>query len=330
MHPKHQYPKRRIASLLFFVAILAALGLGWLFRQDISDWYRLRNYDPSAEVVALADQDTMTAEARRIFYTTHPSITGEDDFNANCRQGGASEYSIVLGCYVSSGGLNGNMFLYDIDDERLNGVMQVTAAHEMLHAAYERLGTKERERVDAMLMETYRALPGGRIKDTIAQYEKADPAAVPSELHSILGTELAVLLPALEDYYRQYFTNRQAVVGYSEQYEGEFTRRQDQVAQYDAQLVALKASIEADQQEIDSRRADLDQQQQELESQQADPAAFNALVSDYNQQVAAYNALVQQTRADIEEYNRLVEVRNDLALEVKELTEAIDSRPETL
>lgn len=325
-------PKKRLSGLVFTLVLLAVLGIGFFFRQDVSDWYRLRQYQPPAEVVTLADQDTMTDEGRRIFYTTHPAITGEDEFNTNCRQGNASEYSIVLGCYVSNGGLYGDMYLFNINDERLSGVMQVTAAHEMLHAAYDRLSTKERERVDALLLQAYKQLPEGRIKDTIAQYEANDPTSVPSELHSILGTEVRNLPPELEEYYSQYFVNRSAVVAFSEQYEGEFARREAQVAEYDARLASLKADIESNQAKIDSLNSELSQERAQLDALEAsgDAAAFNAQVGSYNQDVAAYNALVAETRAQIETYNALVEERNNLALEVKELTEAIDSRPETL
>lgn len=329
MHPHYNRSRGRFAGLILFVAILVALGLGWLFRQDISDWWRLREYQPPAQVVQLADQATMTDEGRRIFYTTHPEITDEAAFNANCRQGTAAEYSIILGCYVSNGGLYGNMYLFNIDDQRLSGVMQVTAAHEMLHAAYDRLSPSERERIDALLTETYQNMPAGRIKDTIAQYEAADPASVPSELHSILGTELRDLPPELEEYYRQYFTDRLAIVAFSEQYETEFTRRQDQVAAYDVRLAQLKATIDANQARIESLNAGLNRQAQQLESIQ-DPGIYNQAANAYNAEVAAYNELVRLTRAQIDEYNALVETRNNLALEVQALTEAIDSRPETL
>lgn len=322
----------RRSGLIISLVLLIAVASGWLFRLDISDWWRLRDYDPSAEVVALAEQTTMTSDAERLFYTTHPDVTGEETFNANCRQGEATEYSIVLGCYVSNGGLYGNMYLYDIDDPRLSGVVQVTAAHELLHAAYDRLGTKERERIDGLLMEEYRNLPEGRVRQTIAQYEANDPASVPSELHSILGTELAELSPELEEYYSRYFSDRQVVVRFSAQYEAEFSRRQEQVAEYDAQLTAAKATIEANQREIDIQRGLLDQERAALDAFEAagDSAAFNSRVGTYNREVVSYNALVNATRVQIEEYNQLVETRNALALEVQELTKAIDSRPATL
>lgn len=332
MLPHQQSHKKGFAGLIFTASLLVVLAGGYLFRQDLSDWYRLRQYQPPAEIVALADQISLTDDGRRIFYTTHPDITGKDEFNTNCRQGAASEYSIVLGCYVSNGGLYGDMYLYDIDDERLSGVVQVTAGHEMLHAAYDRLSDKERERVDALLLQTYQNLPEGRIRDTIAQYEANDPAAVPSELHSILGTELRDLPPELEEYYSQYFADRLVVVAFSEQYEAEFTRRTNQVAEFDARLASLKTDIEANQAAIDARNSDLEQARAQLDAFEAsgDAAGFNALVGSFNAQVAAYNALVAETRTQIETYNSLVEERNNLALEVAELTKAIDSRPEAL
>ena len=330
--PSNSQSRKGRSGLIFSLALMLVLGAGWLFRDDVSDWWRLRDYDPSAEIVALADQTTMTESARRQFYVTHPDITDREAFNANCRQGNASEYSIVLGCYVSNGGLYGNMYLYDIDDPRLSGVVQVTAAHEMLHAAYDRLSSDEQARVDALLMQTYRDLPDGRIKQTIAQYEANDPSSVPSELHSILGTELASLPPELEDYYSRYFTDRQAVVRFSAQYEGEFERRQAQVAQYDAQLAAAKATIDANEAEINAQLANLEQEKAELSALESsgNGVAYNARVGPYNQAVGSYNALVAETRAQIESYNALVDIRNELALEVEELTKAIDSRPESL
>lgn len=327
-----QYPKRHRLSLVLSLALAFVLGMGWFYRQDIADWYRVRNYQASAEVLALADQTTMTDYGRRIFYSSHPEISDKTSFNNNCRQGSVSEYSIVLGCYISRNGLYGNLYLYDIDDQRLEGIKQVTAAHEMLHAAYDRLSQSEKQEIDRQLMEVYNNLPDGRIKDTIGQYEANDPSSVPSELHSILGTELADLPQSLEKYYSKYFTNRQAIVAYSLQYDEEFTRRESQVATYDRQLSELKATIEADQAEIDSLGNLLRSQRNQLDQYEANGNAvgFNNLVGEYNANVDTYNTLVRRTRDEIDNYNGLVEIRNDLALEVKELSEAIDSRPQTL
>ena len=36
-------------------------------------------------------------------------------------------------------------YIYNVNDERLNGLKEVTAAHEMLHAAYERLPESDKK-----------------------------------------------------------------------------------------------------------------------------------------------------------------------------------------
>src|SRR5438045_4204235 len=108
----------------------------YLERQNVYDWWRLRNYVVPSNVAALADDTTMDPLARKIFYVAHPALQERDTFRANCT---VDEKTIVLGCYRSGIGI----FVYDVNDPRLNGILQVTAAHEMLHAAYERLNTKE-------------------------------------------------------------------------------------------------------------------------------------------------------------------------------------------
>ncbi len=334
LHPHYQkHHRRRLGGLIFSFLLLAVLAGGWLFRQDISDWWRLREYQAPPAVVALADETTMTDKGRRIYYTTHPQITDREQFNSSCRQGTAAEYSIILGCYINSGGLYGSMYLYNVNDQRLDGVMQVTAAHEMLHAAYDRLSDKERQRVDQLLRQAYERLPADSpIRQAIAQYEASDPAAVPSELHSILGTELRDLPAELEDYYRRYFSDRQVVVGFAEAYGNEFLRRENQVARYDEQLANIRATIDANQIEIEAQLGLLQAQQAELESLEASGnfEAYNSMVPIYNQAVNSYNALVTRTRDLIDQYNQIVAERNSLAVEVQSLQQSIDSRPQTL
>ena len=312
-------------SVVFLaVCVVAAGALVWQ-RQAVYDWWRLRDYEPSVQVQALAKATTMTDEGTRLFYVAHPQISEAKTFNQQCHR---HEFSIVLGCYVAGG----NIYLFDVQDNRLNGIKEVTAAHEMLHVAYERLTDSERTRIDALLLEVYRNIPPGRLRDTIAQYEAADPHSVPNELHSILGTELRDLPPELEAYYARYFNNRQAVVAFSEQYEQEFSRRKDQVAAYDALLATLRHRIEENQAQLAVKYEQLNAQQREMNDlrQQQNFAAYNSLVDVHNMQVGEYNALVAVTQAQIEEHNNLVAARNALAIEVQELVQSIDSTPNQL
>ena len=314
---------------IFPLLTMLVIGAGLFYRQDISDWYRLRDYSAPSSVAGLAKRTTMTDEGKKLFYVSHPNIYGKSEFNRYCN---FNELSIILGCYVSNRGVYGDIYLYNIKDSRLNGVLEVTAAHEMLHAAYERLSPSERERVDKMLANEFKKNKDKRLSETIEQYKKQDPNVVPNELHSILGTESRDLSPDLEAYYSRYFVDREKVVSFSEQYESEFTKRRVAVDQYDLQLKALKEEIESNETIMNKKVAGLRQEQADLEKMRssAEPSEFNSRVSSFNQSVSEYNALVSTTKGLIARHNELVSKRNEIALEAQELAEAIDSRPQSL
>lgn len=317
--------KSRRVSLGILISLLAVLGLVWWQRLAIYDWARLRSYDPPAAVVALADNTTMTDGTRRLFYVNRPAIEDKTQFNQDCAD---SEQTIVLGCYVSGDGI----FLYKVDDPRLQGVMEVTAAHEALHAAYERLDANEQGRINQLTAAAFSKVTDERLRKTIDAYRAKDPAVVPNELHSILATEVRSLPAELEEYYSQYFKDRSKVVGYSERYQQVFTSRQEQIATYDGRMKNLK-------QQIDSLQRSLETQQQNLMTQKAQMDAllaaeqyqqYNAQVNSYNSRVRQYNAQVGTAQSLIDQYNQLVEERNALALEASQLVKSIDSRPTTV
>lgn len=313
---------KRIFRVGFYAFLFALPILVWLNRFAIHDWVRLRNYTPSQEIVALTETTTMTPSARRVFYANHPRIENRDQLRADCQQ---NEFTIVLGCFVAGQGI----FLFNVDDPRLSGVEEVTAAHEMLHAGYDRLSGKERERINALLEETFKKVDNQRIRDTIEQYRQKDPNIVPNELHSILGTEYRYLHPELEEYYRQYFDDRLTVVSISEKYENEFTSRQVQVQKYDIQLQAYKNQIELNNNRLTNMSNNIQIQRERLNTiLQTDPSAYNAEVPGFNGLVNAYNALVDETQQIIDRHNTAVAQRNALALEINTLSQAIDTRPQ--
>ncbi len=320
----HDAKKLLLTIALFFVVIAGGM-YAWSQRYTVYDWAQLVNYEPPAEIAAIADRTTMTDQGRRLFYVADPQIADRDTFNANCR---VQEFTIILGCYIGGD----KIYLYDIDDPRLDGIVEVTAAHEMLHVAYERLSPSEKTRVNGLLSQAFEGITNERILSNIEQYRSVDPDVVPNELHSILGTEVRSLSPELEGYYQQYFEDRQAVVALSSQYETEFTNRQRQVESLEAQLTQLKQAIDSGQAQLATRLSQIQSQQSELNRLEASGqfAQYNQLVSQYNQNVNIYNQLVTTTGSQIEQYNQLVKQYNDITLEVNELVDAIDSRPEKL
>lgn len=313
-------PMRRIASFALLFGILLATALAVINRYDILDWFALRNYQPPAHIVALADQTTMSDPTRRVFYATRPLLDDKVSFKQHCE---VEEQSIVLGCYVTTRGI----FLLDVTDERLQGVEQVTAAHEVLHAHYDRLGGSERKRIDGLTASYFASIQDERIIKTVEQYRAKDPKIVPNELHSILGTEVRDLSPELEQYYSRYFKDRKQIVAFSEQYEQTFIGLKNEVSNYDADLAKIKSQIEANETRINSLGSNLESQRAQLDRMLANNQTeeYNAAVPGFNNIVGQYNLLVGQTRQLIAEYNAIVEKRNAAASTEQELVQAIDT-----
>ncbi len=314
---------KRILSALLTVSAIAVLAFTWFNRRELQDWWALRDYTPPTEVVALADTTTMTDEARNIFYVNNPLIVDEVQFNSACKP----ESTIVLGCYISRDGI----YIFDIQDDRLAGVKQVTAAHELLHAVYERMSADERARINSLTQEALSTVTEQRILDTVEEYRKNDASVIPNELHSIMATEVRELPVELESYYKQYFTDRQVIVAFSEDYELEFSKRRDAVDRLDDRLAQLKLKIDADQNDLTLQYAALRASKEELDAllSSGQTSEYNSKVPAFNQQVSSYNASVRQVEDEINEYNALVQERNAIAVEVQELIESIDSRPQS-
>lgn len=311
--------KKWVQAALLGILVLAYGGV--LFKhQALLDWWHLHGYTAPTAVAQLAADDTLTPKAKRLLYVNHPVISGGSAFTGHCPAG--SEKTVVLGCYI---GNDAGIYVYAVTDPRLEGVEQVTAAHEMLHAAYRRLSSAERRKVDALLMDYYNhGLTDQRIKDTLNAYKISEPKDIVNEMHSIFGTEVAQLPNALEQYYQQYFTSRQKVAAYTAAYQGEFTSRQSQVAADDAQLKLLKTQIDANEATLMSQKTELEAEREAVQN-----SGNAATVADYNRKVDAYTNLQAKTRELIAQHNALVVRRNALAIEENELQQELSASPAT-
>jgi hypothetical protein len=319
---------RSMKGTRFLIAgvALVLLGMGTLYvqRNAVFDWWRLRGYTPSPAIVNLAHDTTMTTEGRTLFYINHPMLDDRVVFSKVCPSG--SEQTIVLGCYHP---VQRGIYLYDVSDTHLNGVEQVTVAHEMLHAAYDRLSSHERTYVDGLLENYYQHdLHDSTVLTEIAAYKKSEPYAVQNEMHSVFGTEVANLPAPLEQYYKQYFTNRERIVHYTTNYRSAFSSRQAKIKYDDVQLAAIKAQVDLNEKSLDGQLRVIVAMKSQLAAAQAsgDINTYNADVPSYNGMVVRYNALVVLTKQRVVQYNKLVIARNAIALEESQLAQALDSK----
>lgn len=303
----------RSVPVLVAGGLLAVIVVAALQYQAIYDWSRLRNYDPPAAIEQLAIDTTMNDDARRLFYVNHPELNDRSTFRTNCT--GFDNDANVLGCFQPLKGI----FIFDVTDERLHGVEQVTAAHELLHAAYARLNPNERREIDTLVEQAATKIDDPRVKSTIDNYRSRDASVLPDELHSIVGTTVKDLPPALETYYKKYFTNRAQIVQFYVTYESAFTELQNRAE-------ALKREIEGIEQEAKLLSTTLEAENDRLErdrksvNTQAEVDAYNHRVNTYNAQIKEYNALVDRYGALINEYN-------NIAIEEQGLNNSLNSMP---
>jgi DNA repair exonuclease SbcCD ATPase subunit len=313
---------RKVFTGFGLIVVLIVLYVLGFHRQYVQDYYVTKTVPLDSNNQLLADELNLTDRGKFLYTASQPKVLSSDQFNAACKSV-AHEHSIVLGCYTMQ-----KIYIYDVKDERLSGVKQVTAAHELLHAVYERMSPGEKTTLNKQLIAVAESINDDRFKETLDEYRRTEPGQLENEIHSILGTEIAVLPSALEQHYAQYFNKRSDVVAYAKQYEAAFTELDTQIKQYDLDLASLK-------EEKESLESSLKVQQDSLTSASArlnklraqdDPSEYNSAVPEYNDQVRDYNAGVAALKRIIEDYNAIVEKRNAVSATQNDLSKQLDSR----
>lgn len=312
------------ASLVVLVICVAAAGLLFLNRQFVIDHLNVWQYRPSEEVALLASRSSMNEDGKFYFYASQPAIETAEKFNQECTR--KEESTAILGCY------NGRfIFIYNVTDARLDGIREVTAAHEMLHAAYDRLPGEEKARINTLLEAEYEKLKDDEeFAERMAFYARTEPGERANELHSIIGTEVATLPEALENYYKKYFDDRSKVVALHIKYAGVFAALQQRSQEISTQLTQLGNSIEAESVAYNSDIAQLNR----------DISAFNdkstngGFTSQAQFQVER-NALLARARqldgrrssinAQIDTYNQLRSELESVASQSEALNRSINS-----
>lgn len=268
---------------------------------------------PSSEIAALALEASMSELGKWTFYQTHPVLMEKEPFTNACNK---HEGSAALGCF------NGRkIFLFKIPEPQLEYMVAVTAAHEMLHAAYERLDKSERQRIDKLLESAQSQIRNKDILEKIEEYRQRDASVLPSELHSIIGTEVLIVPPELESHYLKYFLNRKALVQLSENYYKDLQTRKDSLAKTDQQLDELKKDIETRAQILRTKQSHLSVLKRALDEDASRERveSYNSLAGQFNSELKAYERLINH-------YNSLAKERNSRAKENKALYQALDSK----
>lgn len=233
---------RRVAIAIFVLALIAAAGLAYLNRQDISDHFAAQSFDPSAEMVQLTDRLDLSDRGRRVFFATHPTLEASQAFNEQCADVDHSEEGHILGCYT-----NDRIHLFKVTDERLNGIVEVTAVHELLHAAWGRMSDADRSELVNSLTDLYNemVIDDPALADRMSVYATLTPISFANELHSVLGTELRDLPDWLDQHYSRWLEDRSVIIDYFDSYHEIFNEIQARAVELQAQLNEIRESVES-------------------------------------------------------------------------------------
>lgn len=320
--------KHHSSIVALVILVVSAILAGWVLinRQFVIDHLTVWQYTPSTTVASIADRADLSEEGKFYFYASRPEVESTQKFNKECQR--KEEHSAILGCYVGT-----RIFIYDVKNTKLDGIEEVTAAHEMLHAAWDRLSDVERAKLTPLLEAAYQRVADDELRERMDYYARAQPGERVNELHSIIGTEFANLGSELEDHYKQYFSDRSKIVSFHDNYKAVFNALEAKSAALLSEIKSLEQTINTKVQEYTANKQAIDQENQDLQSaysqlNRSSPSA----VSNYNARVNAYNAHVNDLRAEYDsitsltaQYNAKVTEYNQVVTSQQNLQKSLDS-----
>lgn len=318
--------RRKTSWVGWFISALLIVGSIWLWteRQYVVDLVQYYQYKPSSAVRQVASDAELTDNAKFTFYAVHPKIESSEPFNKHCQRREAS--SPILGCYSA-----GKIYIFDVTDERLDGIKTVTAAHELLHAEYDRLPESEKKRLEPLLQAAYKKVVTKDLEERMKYYAKNEPGQSVNELHSIIGTEFPSIGGELEQYYKQYFKNRQAIVMLHDQVQETFDTLSKEADDLINQIEKLATVINNDTTQYNNDVEQLNQLVNAFNKQAAQTGGFTTqsefqaarqeLVVKSNE----LSAFRQRIQSNIATYRTLITKLDAINTQSAQLNQSLDS-----
>lgn len=312
-----------IASSIVSAIILVFAVLLFLNRQYVADTLIVWQFQPSEQIVTVGERSGMTEKGQFAFYASQPQIATSESFNTSCPR--REQNSPILGCYTNMG----RIFIYDITNEKLDGIEEVTAVHEMLHAIWYRLSDSERQRLANLLETAYKNIEDPDLHSRMEYYQRTEPGEFANELHAILASEYPALGDELEKHYAQYF-NREVLLAHHENYRSAYRQLTNEANALQGELEGLAKSIE-------QRSASYREENAKLSAdigvfnQRANTGAFTSN-AQFNRERATLVArtselesMRQKVNADIEQHNAAYLKYKQVATQLQSLNDSLDS-----
>lgn len=277
-------------------------------------------------VVDYAGMAGIGEEGVDLLHASLTAIVPAEDFDEYCS---SDEPGIgVLGCYTLD---DGRIYLYDVENPDLAALEPVVAAHEMLHAAWDRLTATEQDALAPLLEEAFAALgPDHELVERIAAYEAQDARSRIPELYAIVGSEIVAVPAALEEHYARYFADRSASAALTAQVNAVFADLEARLTALSDELEALGVRIDAEQAAYDVDAAALEAEITTFNARAAEPGGYTSqsvFLRDRDALVARQQELdarLQATNALVAQYNALLEELDALNAEADDLNRSIN------
>lgn len=278
----------------------------------------------NAGMAELGSAMRLTPNGEKTFFSTNPQyIHNKNEMSQICTVG--HSLGSVLGCYFKN---QHQILILKIDEPRLQSGVLSTAAHETLHAIYEKLPPHEKAELDAHLRIAM-AQNESFLNERMKSYQISDQKILLDEVHSILGTEVVKLSSYLENHYQKYFKDRNYLIQQANLFKAQFNKRLHRISEYDGLIQANKEQIDEQKKILDNLQRQYTSRIQEAETAKnnSDYETYNSIVPEVNK----FSNLLQesQTKANelIENYNDLIRLRNNYVKESNEFAATIDTRP---
>jgi hypothetical protein len=303
--------------------ILAVTMLVIVYGPHIYDHFLAARFNAPANIAKLNTDLNLTWLGHDLFYASSPSIESGNQFNSHCAT--TERTAAILGCYYQR-----KIYLYDVTNPELDGAEEVTAAHETLHAAYERLQIWEKNHVNKLIEAEYAKIKDQPdIKKLVDYYAKNEPGDLDNELHSIIGTTVASISPDLEQYYQQFFNDRAAIVKMNEKYNAVFVAIEAQSTDLSTKITEQGGSLQTDLATYEAKRTILSSDIQTF-NQRAQNGYFTSESSfeSAKQALLTRSAALEAERTSLNErvdaYDALVKEYNNLSIRVNQLNSSIN------
>lgn len=316
-----------IRSVIYGVLIALVLFEAFDFLGGY-DYIKASAYQPTDEMKTIIEGLDLTDRGQRIYKATSPNLDSRDVFNEKCDSHNKEVY--VLGCYLTGDDV---IHLYNVEESELSGIKEATAAHELLHAVYNRLPFWEKSSLNGKMKKVYDELSDDNdIKESMKLYGEND---FYDELHSRLGTEIKELPQGLEDHYAAIFNNQDKIVDYYNQYSDTFKKLEDEVNSIAKRLGELQKSIDDEESRLQTTSTELNKRIEDYNSRVRahNYTSENVIIAEGEKlqaEINTINAAYDSLNKSIDEYNNLIVEYNNSVVHTNKVFNSINSNSERI